>query len=548
MANDIERVDVSDNKDVLPEELSSFDRLVWTDTKRLYGEDNEGHRRQIQDLGQVVIHFAAKASGAEVEVLNRPARAQRGGERNQTPPDIEAMVQRIVEQRINAAIQPYEQRNQEQQAELERLRAEIERLQKPLHERLDEAFGGNWIPRQEGIAVARRGNDGFMEDGWTTDSQPYEKEGKWYIRVKKDNNEEEAELTTLSRVPETPPAPNEDAQRQQQRVELESRIDGYEGVNRDNLYQTYRQHLQHAANTDEREAFANDASREAAMAQIRAQEVRDYINSMNEQQRNALPASAARDLITWIELRDAQEPPIIPAAEQENPNPDGLPAGSRPVYQRRGWLGRGWDRVRRRPAREYVATGVYAPPEGGYVRVVDGEAVEVLPAEVEGRDGPARALGAAALIGVGALAIYELLEHKYIGHSPTREARHNGLYPFFPHKHGGHFGFGHLHRHGAGNNLPNGTHTDFYNPALGHRRTGVEASSTINLVGRPGNEHLVDGHKVLLGGHKVEWDSQGKLSVWDKLKLRKEGYDIGWGKLQDKIRGINRFKTIVIKR
>jgi hypothetical protein len=101
--------------------------------------------------------------------------------------------------------------------------------------------------------------------------------------------------------------------------------------------------------------------------------------------------------------------------------------------------------------------------------------------------------------------------------------------------------------HGV-NGLPNGTHTDFYNPALNHRRTAVEASSSIKLVGNPGNEHLVDGHKVLLGGHKVEWDSQGKLSWWDKMRLKKDGYDIGWGKLEDKIRGVHRLKTIVVKR
>jgi hypothetical protein len=267
---------------------------------------------------------------------------------------------------------------------------------------------------------------------------------------------------------------------------------------------------------------------------------------MNEQQRNALPANAVNDLIAWLEVRDAQEPPITPVAEDGGQAPAGMPEGSREVYRRRGWLGRRWDWARRRPVRERVPTGIYAAPDGGYITRVDEEIVEVPPSEVEARDGTARALGAAALIGVGALTIWELVEHKYMGHSPTRELRNNGISPF------GHLRGVHHHHMGSheavvGHGLGNGTHTDWYDPS-GPRRTGVELSKNIRLVGTPGNEHLVDGHKVLLGGHKVEWDSQGKLSWWDRWKLKREGYDIGWGKIQDKLRGIDRYKTVVVKR
>jgi len=536
MAQDVEQLDLSNvDKNNLIDEVSGFDRLVVTDTNRLYGFEGD-KRTPVTNLGHIALEALAKAADAEVERL-APAGPPSRRERNQSGNDIEVRIQRAVEQAIEQVLAGAQAREQHLQEEINQLRQEIERLQKPLHERLDEAFGDNWVPRDEGIAVARRGSDGFTEDGWTTASQPYEKDGKWYTRIKKDNNEEEAELASLIRVPETPPPADEAAQRQQQREELETRISDYEGVNLDNLYQTYRQHLQHEANTDEREAFANNATRAAVIAEIRSEEIRNYIDSMNEQQRNALPADAVRDLMAWLELRDAQEPPITPAVETATQNPDG-----QPVHRRRSWISQRWDRIRGRQPTQY-----YVDDSGRYYRVVDEEVEYVAPGEVDrGGDGTARALGLVALAGVAGLTIWELLEHKYIGHSPTREARHNGLYPFLPHKHGGHFG--HIPSHGAGNNLPNGAHTDFYNPALGHRRTGVEATSTINLVGRPGNEHLVDGHKVLLGGHKVEWDSQGKLSVWDRMKLRKEGYDIGWGKLQDKLRGINRFKTIVIKR
>jgi hypothetical protein len=554
MANDVERVDVADKKDVLPEELSAFDKLVVTDTKRLYGEDNEGHRTQVQDLAAVVIHFAAKAADKDVERL-APAGTGRRAESGRGGNDIEARIQRAVEQAVQQTLAGVQEREQQMQSEIDRLRQEIERLQKPLHERLDDTFGDTWVPRGEGIAVARRGNDGFVEDGWTTDSPPYEKEDGWYIRVKKDNNEEEAALTSLIRVQETPPA-DEAAQRQQQREELEARIANYQGVNLDNLYQTYRGHLQAAANGDERAAFASDATRAAATAQIRSQEVRSYLDSMNEQQRSALPANAVNDLAAWLEVRDAQEPPITPAAEEGEQGgqlPDGIPAGSRRVMRRRSRLAMWGDRLRRRPVERYEDTGVYAPPDGGYVRSVDGEVVEVTESDIERRrGGVAAAVGAAALVGAGiGILVYEYFEDRHLGHSPTRELRNNGAW--YPGKNGTWWPFGHhkvapehpVIRHGVN---PNGMHTDLFNPDPGHRRTGVELSKNIRLVGSPGNEHLVDGHKVLLGGHKVEWDSQGKLSWWDRVKLRKEGYDIGWGKLQDKLRNAYRYKTIVVKR
>jgi hypothetical protein len=540
---DAERVAVEKNS--MPEELSAFDELILSDANRLYGIDEQGKRKPVTNLGHTALLLAAKASGTEIEVLAPAAAAGRRQERSQRTDDIEAIVQRLVEERISAVTRAHEQQTQELQAEIESLRAEIERLQKPLHERLDDAFGDNWVPREEGVAVGRRGNDGFMDDGWTTASQPYEKEGRWYIRVKKDNNEEEAELANLSRVPETPPPADEAAQRQQQREELETRIANYDGVNQDNLYQTYRGHLQNAANTDEREAFANDTARAAAMAQIRSQEVRDYINSMNEEQRNALPADAVRDLTAWLEVRDAQEPAITPAAETEDQSPAGIPDGSRPVYRRRGWFSRRWDQVRGRPAREYVATGVYAPPEGGYVRVVDDEVVEVPPSEVEGRDTTARVLGGLALIGVAALTVHELLEHKYLGHSPTREMRNNGVFPW-GHSKGG------LPNHAipgreadGGHGLGNGTHTDFFNPTPGHRRTAMEGAQSIHLTGNPGDETVKDGNHVLL--RHVQFTKEGLISKLDRMRLRNMGYHVEWGKLQDTAKGVFRYKSVVSK-
>jgi hypothetical protein len=546
MPTDVERVDVSEHRDALPEELSGFDSLVRTESPRsLYGEDSEGNRTRINDMGGVILHFAAKATGAEVERL-APAGTGRRPERGRGGNDIEARIQRAVEQAVQQALAGTQEREQQLQEEIDRLRQEIERLQKPLHERLDEAFGDTWVPRDEGIAVARRGNDGFTDDGWTTASQPYERGDRWYIRIKKGTDEEEAELASLIRMPETPPA-DEAAQRQQRREELESRIAGYEGVNLDNLYQTYRGHLQAAANGDERAAFANDATRAAATAQIRSQEVRSYLDSMNEQQRNALPASAVNDLTAWLEARDAQEPSITPAAEEGEQGgqvPDGIPEGSRPVYRRRSRLAMWGDRLRRRPVQEWEATGVYAPPDGGYVREVDGEVVEVMEDDVEGRDGTARALGAAALIGVGALAIWGLVEHKYMGHSPTRELRHNGVFPY------GHFkGVPNHHLGGhevtGGPGLGNGTHTDFFNRAPGHRRTAVEAARTIHLTGNPGDKTLKDGNHVIL--KHVQWTKEGLLSKWDRMRLRNMGYQVEWGKLQDVAKGIFRYKSIVSK-
>jgi len=441
---DVERLDVSEHKDALPEELSRYDALVrGTESPRtLYGEDSEGNKTRITDLGAVVLHFAAMATGEEVKRVSDATETAPKKEEKVTAAgiDIEALVNRMVEERVRQALAGRDEREKEMQKEIDVLKKEIERLQKPLNQRLDEDFGENWVPREEGVAVARRNPDGYLDEGWATDGQPYEKEGKWFIKVKKDDNAEEAELPTLIRVKET-------------------QVD----------------------ETDDTE-----------------------------------------------------------------PAPKGMPEGSRQVYRRRGWLARQWDWARRRPVRERVPTGVYAAPDGGYITRVDEEIVEVPPSEVEARDGTARTIGAVALIGVGALAIWELVEHKYMGHSPSRELRHSGVWPW-----------GHIkgapnphHVTGpdvtGGHGLGNGTHTDWYNTA-GPRRTGVEASSTIHLVGQPGNEHLVDGHKVLLDGKKVEWDSQGKLSWWDRVKLRKEGYDIGWGRIQDKLRHGYRMKTIITK-
>jgi hypothetical protein len=438
---DVERVDVSEHKDVLPEELSGFDALVRTESpKYLYGEDAEGKRTRITDMGGVILHFAAKATGEDVKRVS--GAAETGSKKEKSTPagiDIDVLVNRMVEERVRQALTERDDREKGMQEEIDKLRKEIERLQKPLNQRLDEDFGDNWVPRNEGIVVSRRGNDGYMDEGWATVGQPYEKDGKWYIRIKKEANEEEAELTSLSRIQETPPA--EDTE-----------------------------------------------------------------------ETNALPAN--------------------------------VPEGSRQVMRPRSRWAMWGDRIRRRPVQEYEATGVYAPPEGGYVREVNGEVVEVTESDVERRAGIGF-LGGAALVGAGMVigaTVYELLEHKYMGHSPSRELRNNGVWPW------GHLKGGGSHHEVLGGHGPgNGNHTDFYNPAPGHRRTAVEASSTIRLVGQPGNEHLVDGHKVLLGGHKVEFDSQGKLSWWDRVKLRKEGYDIGWGRIQDKLRHGYRMKTIVTK-
>jgi hypothetical protein len=441
---EVDRLDVSEHKDVLPEELSGFDALVRTESpKYLYGEDSEGNRTRITDMGGVILHFAAKATGEQVERIAEPAKA--GGSKEKAPTagiDIEALVNRMVEERVRQALAGREEKEKEMQAEIDKLKKEIERLQKPLNQRLDEDFGENWVPREEGIAVARRGNDGYMDEGWTTDGQPFEKDGKWYIKIKKEDNQEEAELTSLIRVQESPPADD---------------------------------------TTDEVE------------------------------EGTTLPAN--------------------------------VPEGSRQVYRRRGWFGRRWDQVRGRPVRNEVPTGIYSPPEGGYVRVVEDEVVEVPPSEVEGRDGTARALGAAALVGVGALAVWELLEHKYIGHSPTRELRHNGVYPW------GHFkGIPnhHLGDHdviGGGHGLGNGTHTDFFNPAPEHRRTAVEASQTIHLTGNPGDKTLKDGNHVIL--RHVQWTKEGLLSKLDRMRLRDKGYHVEWGKLQDTAKGIFRYKSVV---
>jgi len=536
MAQDVEQLDLSNvDKNSLIDEVSGFDRLVVTDTNRLYGFEGD-KRTPVTNLGHVALEALAKAADAEVERL-APAGPRQRRERNQSGNDIEARIQRAVELAVEQVLAGAQAREQHLQEEIDQLRQEIERLQKPLHERLDEAFGDNWVPRDEGIAIARRGSDGFTEDGWTTASQPYEKDGKWYTRIKKDNNEEEAELASLIRVPETPPPADEATQRQQQREELETRIAGYEGVNLENLYQTYRGHLQNAANGDEREAFANNATRAAAMAQIRSQEVRDYIDSMNEQQRNALPADAIRDLMAWIELRDAQEPAITPDTDTELENNP----GGQPVHRRRSWMSRRWDQVRGRQPTQY-----YVDDSGRYYRIVDEQVEYVSPGEVDrGGDGTARALGAAALIGVGILTIHELLEHKYMGHSPTREMRNNGVWPW------GHIkgapGHHHVigHKVAGGSSLGNGTHTDFFNPAPDHRRTAVEASRTIHLTGNPGDKTLKDGNHVIL--RHVQWTKEGLLSKWDRMRLRNTGYHVEWGKLQDVAKGIFRYKTIVSK-
>jgi hypothetical protein len=511
MANDAERVDVSGKQDALPDELSGFDSLVLTDTKRLYGE-HEGQRTPIQDLGHVVISFAAQAAETEVEQLSPPAQSGRRTERTQRNGDIEARVQRLVDERINALTQQHEQQRQEMQSEIERLRAEIERLQKPLHERLNEAFGDNWVPRHQGISVDKRGGDGFMESGWTTTGDPFERDGEWYIRVEKDGGEEEVKLANLARTSEATP-PGAQAREFQQGDLVQVRNEAG------------------AVEPDWVVVSGAWPRREGDQDVL-------YVTVLKEGQPR---------IVKLDDLREWNPETAPPPAAQEN----GLPDGSRPVYRRRGRFGQMWDRIRGRQTGEYVATGAYATPDGGYVRVVDEEIVEVPPSEFEARDGTARVMGGLALVGVGILALHELLEHKYLGHSPTREMRHNGIYPWGWWPKGAH----ELHHHAAhlkdsanqALNHGNGAHTDWYNPSEGHRRTGVELSRAIHLTGQPGNEHLVDGNTTLLGGKKVNWDSQGKLSRWDMSWLRKHNYHVGWARIQDTVRGIYRYKTTVAK-
>lgn len=112
------------------------------------------------------------------------------------------------------------------------------------------------------------------------------------------------------------------------------------------------------------------------------------------------------------------------------------------VYLPRSWLSRRWDWLRRRPVREYAPTGNYATPDGRYIRYEDEEIIEVPASVVERSDNRGALLGATALAGVAALAIWELVEHKTMGHSPTREARHNGIFPWG-------FGHGNIFGHGA---------------------------------------------------------------------------------------------------
>lgn len=137
------------------------------------------------------------------------------------------------------------------------------------------------------------------------------------------------------------------------------------------------------------------------MAQIRSQEVRDYVNSMNQQQRDALPANAIRDLTAWIEVRDAQEPDITPEGQ---PAPT-APANGQPVMRRRSFASRTWARLRGRPDQEYAPTGEMVDENGRHYRIVEEEIVYTDPENNRGMAAALLALGAAAVSG---LVVYEL--------------------------------------------------------------------------------------------------------------------------------------------
>ena len=205
MANDVERLVIEDSSG-LPEELSGFSELIVTDTERLYGIDDKGKREQLSHLAHVVINLAAKATGDEVERLAPASESRLHQDRGRQPADIEKIVQRMVEERIDVVTRTHEQQTEKLQSEIDRLRTEIERLQKPLQERLDDDFGDRWVPREKDTPVLRAQKDGYMDEDWALASEPYEKEGKWYARIKKGDNEVEEELINLKRPRSEAPA------------------------------------------------------------------------------------------------------------------------------------------------------------------------------------------------------------------------------------------------------------------------------------------------------------------------------------------------------